>query len=296
MLHQILGKLPKKLLKVLCCLMLSVLGSAPSYAATEGAANATSESTTEQKAEKPLSISLSYSIGTDLAEEYAPRKYSHSVYAAGAYTFSGDWVVGLMGSLSYESLGTDILTDEQADAKIDPSVRVGGGKKWSLGQYMAAEHSLRASAFSAFSLSDEARYEGVYAIPGVSLALTSAFFDGVYKVTNSVGAEYVVNRFDYSPVSGEINTRNKYSYRMSHSVDIWGGLSAGANFTFVYLEKLDGTSNYNFSNGQQLSYAYENWSLSVSHRNGGYTEFGDVDFWYIDKYRRLVSAEISVKF
>ncbi len=243
----------------------------------------------------PWGFGLGYSVSTDFAEEARPRQFSHSFSGSMSYALGNGWSTGASLSMSYQSIGNKVVTDIDTPS-FSPNVRIGGGKTWKLGYGLGAKHSINVGVGTSLSFSESAQYEGVYTVPGGSVGLTSKFFDGVYSLSNRVGGSYVINRYEFSPTDGTINTRNNYSYRMSHRVKLIGKLSASVGFGIRSSEKLDGSSSYGYSNSQSLSYSLGKWGLGVSHRNGGYTQFGDVDFWYIDKYRRLMSASVSYSF
>ncbi len=255
----------------------------------------TSSDSIEEKSKGPWGFELGYSIKTDFAAEEEPRSYSHSMSGSVSYKLGNGWSTSGSLGFNYQSIGNKIITDVSTPS-FSPSVGIRGGKTWKLGQALGGSHSLQAGVKTAMNFSENSRYEGVYAIPGASVGMTSEFFDAIYSLSNSVSRSYVINKYEFSPTDGTINTRNTYRYKMGHKVKLVGNLSAHIGFGFRYLQKLDDSTSYSYSNSQGLGYGLGNWKFSVSHQNGGFTRFGDVDFWYIDKYRRLVSASVSYSF
>lgn len=283
-------------LAILGILVAPLANAATDASGSDDGESAKSEKEVDVKEDKsPWGFGLGYSISTDFAAEEEPRLYSHSMSASVSYALGDGWSTSGSLGFSYQSIGNKVVTDIDTPS-FSPRVSIGGGKSWKLGQAIGGTHSVRVGISTALDFSESARYEGVYTVPGASVGLTSKFFDGIYTLSNSVGGSYVINKYDFSPTDGTINTRNNYSYNMGHRVKLIGDLSARVGFGFRYSQKLDGSTSYSYSNSQSLGYGLGKWSLSVSHRNGGYTEFGDVDFWYIDKYRRLMSASVSYSF
>lgn len=142
----------------------------------------------------------------------------------------------------------------------------------------------------------EARIEGYRGSIGVSPALSSNYFDGLLIIKNRLNYSLIFNRYDYSPTTFDRSATANYGYDLGASVRVIGGLRVGAGLGIRRTRYTDGFHDFSYKNTQTISYTLKSWSLAVKHTNGGYTDDGRVDFWYVDKYRRLVSALLGYEF
>ena len=267
--------------------------AAPAPATAVG--TTTAEAPAAEAKPSRFSAAAEYMATTDLADELEPRVFEHSLEATLGYDLGKGFSVFGVGTLYYQSVGRSILV-EDSENPIYWEALFGVAKKFELGRALGAEHGLKLTAKNSLPVSDDNRYEAVRSIPGAGVALSSAFFDSRVTLVNSLSYHYIVHTYYFSPVSGNVNTRDGTFYLGSVAVNIWGGLSGTVGTGVKLSRKVDGSNDYAYNNFQTLAYSFGELGLSVTHENGGFTREGDVSLWYVDQYRRIVSGSVSYSF
>ena len=262
-------------------------------------ASALTDKTVEKKEElegfwNSLSSSLAYSVQSDFASELKPRLYSHLLSAGLNYRLNNGYSLNLNTSFRYKSLDNKIFLKKGNYGFNDLGVSL--SKKLRLGNFLSAINSSTLTLGSSFPISEKARLEGYKAIPALSFSINSSFFDGKYALGNNFSYNYIINTYEYSPASGVANNRNSFSYAMSHSIKLIGKLVFKLGFGFRYSQDTKGESNYSYNNNQSLSYTLSKLRLGVSYYNGDFTSDDDVEFWYIDRYRKNLKLFLGYSF
>ena len=241
-----------------------------------------------------LSYSLGYSVQSDLASELRPRLYSHLISLNLNYEFNSNYFLDLGSSFRYESLDRKIFLKKGSYGFNDFQIFL--KKRIFLGDFLSASHSSVLALGSSFPLSEISRLEGHKAIPALSFSVASSFFDKKYTFRNNFSYHYLINTYEYSPSSGVASDRDAFSYRMSHAVKLIKKLMLELSFGFRYSKDIKGESTYSYNNSQSISYKLSKFHFGISYRNDGFTNDGDVSFWYIDKYRRNLKAFLVFSF
>ena len=264
-------------------------------AADAAAGTTTAAVSPAEEAEKPWAIATEYSTSTDFADELKPRIFSHTVSVDASYEIKDWFGVSVGTGFFFKTIGGAIskFPEDSGINSVDVALSRVLTKPVAI---LGGKHTLAAAVFSSFPFSDDARLEGFYGSVGVGPMLTSKFFDGVLSVKNKANYSFIFNRYDYSPISQEANSTNSYGYSISGSVRVIGGLKVGAGFGMRRSRYTDGFHDFSYNNTQSISYLWKHWSAAISHSNGGYTEDGNVELWYIDKYRRVISGSLGYEF
>lgn len=250
----------------------------------------------DKKDKSPFGANVGYSVSTDFAEELSPRLYRHNVSVGLSYKVNDLFSLSASTGYFFRSLNTS-LSDFEEDSGISHiSLGVSRSLSKKLGRFAGADHSLSAGLSGSLPMMEDDRIEGARGSLGIGPRLSSKFFDGLFSISNRVYYRMIFNKFDFSPVSNEPTSNAAYGWSIGSSLPIYGKLSMGFGFGIRRTRYTDGFHSFSYSNSQSLSYSIGSLSMSVSHSNGGYTDDGKVEFWYIDKYRRLVSASLGYSF
>jgi hypothetical protein len=59
---------------------------------------------------------------------------------------------------------------------------------------------------------------------------------------------------------------------------------------------LDGFTGYSYNNTLSLAKSWEKMTVAFSYENGGFTDNGEVNMWYVDRYRRLMFLSANYAF
>lgn len=250
----------------------------------------------EEKEKSPFGASVGYSISTDFAEELEPRLYRHNVSVGASYKVKDYFSLSFSTGYFFKTLDSSISDYEEDSGISHVSLGISRGLSKKLGRFAGAEHSVSAGLSGSIPMMEDDRIEGARGSVGIGPSLSSKFFDGLFSLSNRVYYRFIFNKFDFSPISNNPTSNAAYGWSIGSSIPIVGKLSAGLGFGMRRTRYTDGFHSFSYSNSQSLNYSLGSLSMSVSHSNGGYTDDGKVEFWYIDKYRRLVSANVGYSF
>ena len=241
-----------------------------------------------------ISFSLFYSVQSDFASELKPRLYSHLISNTLTYNINKNYSLSLSSSFYYISLDEKILLKKDTYGFNDLVTSI--SRYLDLGKFLSAKNSSIFGLSSSFPISEKARLEGYKAIPRIYFSLTSSFFDSKYKMNNTFSYRYTINTYEYSPSTRVANTRDAFSYSMNHYIKIIKNLTFVLGFGIQYKKNTQGESTYSYNNTQSIKYALSKLFFGLSYQNGGFTDDGDIDFWYVDRYRRNLKAVLGYSF
>jgi hypothetical protein len=232
-----------------------------------------------------------YSVSTDLAESVSPRGYRHGINAEAGYSLFKNWnfTLGLeMGFNSYSG---------QIDKRQEEGVYETLGVNPSLGvQYgFPYESHWTFSSILIFPGDSVSRREGYQGIGILSAAYKHSLLSGRWTLTHSLTLMEILNSYSES-TWGTANPGTSLSYKMSHSMQLYQRL----NFIYIFGIKqtryLDGFWDYSFTNIFGLAINTDSWNVMLSSNEGGFTDEGDIQFWFLDEYRRIVSLTLGYQF
>ena len=95
---------------------------------------------------------------------------------------------------------------------------------------------------------------------------------------------------------GTANPGTSYFYEIGNTLVFNPRWSMEVGFGVKSTRYLDGFRGYAYGTTVAVDYTKGKWTGEFQYENGGYTEDGRVDLWYIDQYRRLVSASVAYNF
>lgn len=232
-----------------------------------------------------------YDLTTDLAEEAQPRAYSHRISTSFGYQWNKFWNSGAAADVRANTVGGQIYKDQQQNyrevVRSQPAVFTSYSSSllkrhtWNLGmRYLVPIDKV----------SELEGYKGVASLGG-----GANFAWGRYSMIQKLSVASLINTYTYNTLQ-QVNPDYFYTYGWDNSFDIWRGLSINFGFGLRMTYYLDGSQSYSYENTYSLNYQWSWISAYVSYANGGFTDDGKVDLWFIDKYRRVVSAGLSARF
>lgn len=254
--------------------------------------------------------SLAYNVGSDLAEQDEPRVYTNKLTAGFGTSFldprSGDerFSLGLKLGAQYKTLNGEIDTGRRTDG--DESSRLDAfeladaeasvSKDVSLGAAVHGNHTLGLNGGFSLPTSRDSRLDGVQGVPFLGAELESAFAGKRFLLTNGLSSFYIMNTYLYSPVTREINPDAGLIYSLSARLRLLKHLTATAGGSVKGTHHLDDSNAMGFGNFQALTFAMGGFSTTLRHSNGSHLSDRDIELWYIDRYRRMVSLNLEYRF
>lgn len=243
----------------------------------------------------PWSLSMGYRLGTDLAEKLEPRSYTHGVLFSLGYSFNQR--TGLLFSLgaNTQTVNGQIFKDQQQDyaetVGLDPSI----GLNLNSSKAIWGRHVITGGVNVTPLIDEISQRQGYQGVMGANAALALHFWKKFYSLSQNISYSHLFNEFFYN-TNAKPNPENNVVYGMSHNFQISRTFSFGANFGIKVTEYLDGFIGYSYNNSQSIAWQNGGWKARLSYENGGFTQDGQVEMWYLDKYRRLVSLGAGYEF
>lgn len=231
-------------------------------------------------------IEAAYAVNSDLNEASSSKLFQNSVQASYSASLLKKFYVTAGFDVRYQAVGNEVVVDNAGPSVGDLSL--GAFRMFEVG----SRNAFLAYGAVDFPTSPASRREGYSAVGSVLGRLITRVHGNWLRVENSVMGTYVGNRFVVSPTTLETNPDWSGWYLLSvYAVPFRGlriGTAAGAKATHF----LDGTSTVGFSNSQFLRYDVQSWTFQLAWTHGDWIDRQSIDFWYIDRYRQLVTARV----
>lgn len=253
---------------------------------------------------------LNYGARQDLAVARTPFIATHRMLLMGSVTMlDRPAIIGFDDELANELLTVNVATSGQfttLDQEVQGNVHSGpietadvdlsASRAFEFAKIMDASNILDLSIGSSLPTSEASQFEGVTAVPYASAGWALGFQGGRYNVSQSISADYIVNKFAYSPTTHEINGDYSGGYTLSTSARLGGGFRFTVGGTARMVHHLDDTMTAALSNFQILSWTKGFVTVTLRHTNGSRAEDHQTSMWFVDEYKRIVSLGISVRF
>ena len=247
---------------------------------------------TIEQNQSPFSLGFIYSLGQDLAEQTKPKRYKNYLTSNFGYAVNSRFTLGAELGLSYVTLDGKPQENSTGNyGTVDFNYDVGGSYKTSI----FTTNTLKVSSGISIPTDDVSRYEGIVGLPYLNLGLTTPLYSPIWTIDNSIAYIYTINRYDTS-ASGESNAESSVTYSTGTKFKFKNGFSFGFGAAIKLTRYLDDFVAYSYNNTQTIAYSWSSFSTSLSHINGGFVEKGEVDLWFVDKYRRYVTWRLSYAF
>lgn len=257
-----------------------------------------------------VSSLLSYSVRQDLAQAREPKSATHRFSAAITVTLLDRPVIkgfddefadevatfGAMIGGQMTTVANEIdATGGNGPAEVsDLDLSVSRGFK--LNSIWDGKSSVETAGGLSLPTSLASQYEGISAVPYASLTWALLFQGGRYGIMQTVSADYIVNQYEFSPVSREVNSDGSAGYSAFGTIRFGSGFRFRGGGTARIIRHLDGTNTSALSNVQSLSWTDGKFSVTLSHSNGSRAEDHETSMWFVDEYRRILSLGLSARF
>lgn len=237
--------------------------------------------------------SMVYAVTSDYADNRSPRGYTHSISGTLGYNINEQWSLGTELGLRAETIKGQIEKGKQETYAevLNPSAEF----ELSYGDKFMDAHGFGLALHGEPLFDEPSRLEGYKGIVGTGGSLTLNFFGKRYSFMNAIDASSMINTYRYSS-DGSANPDSFYTYRMNHSVRFLGNNKLSVGFGAKVTKYLDGFTGYSYKTSVKLSHSWQKLTLGGSYENGGFTDDGTVNLWYIDEYRRIFSVMMSYAF
>ncbi len=253
---------------------------------------------------------LSYGVRQDLALQREPFIATHRMLLMGSVTvLDRAAIIGFDDELTNEVITLNVAGSGQfttLDREVQGNVYgspiassdfdISASRAFEFSKIMDASNILDVSIGTTLPTSDDTQYEGISAVPYVSLGWALGFQGGRYNISQTLSADYIVNKFAYSPVTREVNPDSSAGYSISTSARLGGGFRFTVGGTARLVHYLDDSTTPAISNFQILSWTKSFATVTLRHTNGARAEDHQSSFWFTDEYKRLVSLGLSVRF
>jgi hypothetical protein len=247
----------------------------------------------ENAVEDPWEAHIRYSVFSDFADDRQPRSANEAIAAELSYHLTPHWSVSSEIGAHYETINGQIDKDPQETytETLNPS----WGFELDYENGFLNQHNYTFFVHGEPLFDQPSRLEGYEGIVGGGGEVRLNFFNKRYTFANTVDVSDLLNTYKFA-LDTTANPNVFMTYKMTHSVRIYGRLVAAFSFGLKTTEYTDGFIGYDYVNSNSLSMAWTHFRVSVSYENGGYTEDGDVSLWYIDEYRRIGKLSIAYIF
>lgn len=244
-----------------------------------------------QEAPSRWQISAQYALLTDLMEETEPRIFEHDVTLNSIYNINNQLRLGGFLNVNYFTLEDEFAETQEDYGKFQPSMNI--FSSYRLGTPFFTSHNVNVGYF--LPLDDHSRYEGYKGVPSISTTFVKKAWKHYILLLQNFNASYVINTFDKNAL-GQPNRTFGVSASPTVMFNFTQHISFLLGFGIRWTQLSDGNTDYMYNNSQTLSFNYQPLTVFIRHFNGGYTEDGRVDLWYIDKHRKFVDLGVSYDF
>lgn len=275
----------KSLLLIVAIWLLSVPSEAVNQRTRSAALRNSPVPIQNENDEERWPVSVYYGLSSDYADSRSPRSYTHFLGVNVTYIATEKW--SFNGSFG----GTADLIDGQIQKRPEQSYAE------------TVNPSLSLSALFADSINDklsysvnghvdpffdpQSRYEAYRYMYGVRGGLFLSLFKGKYLMGNSIDVSELVGDYSYNSQQ-QANADTYYTYSWSNSFRPNRKLDISYSFVLRMTRLTNSELTYAYNNNLAVSTFLKKWVLSAVYSNGGFTEQGEVNFWYLDQYRRLL--------
>lgn len=245
----------------------------------------------EQKS--PWMGSVKYGLSSDFASDRSPRAYENILIGDVSYRMNRYWSAGVTASTRFITLDGQIPKDKEQDHT--ETLEPGASAELMYSRSFMQMHSYSFALHGEPLFAKDSRLEGHRGLVGVGGALSFGFFAKKYTMTHALDATSLINTYSTNS-SGVANPDYFYTYKFINSLRFAQTYKISYTFGAKVTRYLDEFIGYSYSNSVSLSKAWENFAMSLSYDNGGFTDEGYISLWYIDDNRRVMRLMMSYAF
>lgn len=238
-----------------------------------------------EKDEEKWPISFYYGLSSDFADQTSPRSYTHFTGVNLVYLASEKWSVsGALGFTADLIDGQIQKRPEQSYSEtINPSLSLSGLFADSLSESVSYSFNLHVDPF----FDSQSRYEAYRYMYGLRSGIFFSLAKGKYLMGHSVDFSELVGDYSYDSRKNA-NPDTYYTYSWSNSFRPHKKIDLSYSFVLRLTRLTNSETTYSYNNNLSLSTFTKNWVFSMVYSNGGFTEQGEVNLWYLDQYRRVM--------
>ena len=244
----------------------------------------------EKRAEPkdPWGYMVDYRVATDLQENQSGRSYAHALAAGFQYRLMEKLYLSAGISFNYDFYGYEVLVDGQSAEGYLGDVSLGVS-----GEFMPR---LKWSVDNEFPTSPYSRAEGIMSITQGAVNWGFDFFDRLVFVTPGLLGYYIWNRYEKSPTILTTNKQGSLRASVVAGIRVWQGLFIRASVGAQTTRYVDGSTDAAAKNSIGFGYNWKHATASMDMSNGTYADREETHLWFIDKYRRILSARVTLSF
>lgn len=243
--------------------------------------------------ESPFVSTVSYGVLSDYADNRTPRAYTHALSGSLSYEFKPQWTVAGSVSLATTTVGGQIYKDDRQ--AYDETFEPNAGVSLSYKQMFWGMSSWKVFVGGEALMDEASRREGYKGIVSAGTGVGLAFSNIGYMMGHMLSVSGMMNTFEYS-ASKTANPDYFYTYAFSNTVKFYKQLRLAYTFVLKATHYLDSYVSYAHLNKYGVSYGWDKLSASLTYENGGFTDEGIVDFWYLNQHRRIYRLTASYTF
>ncbi len=253
---------------------------------------------------------LTYALRQDLALERSPTISTHRILGTTSVTILDRPVIAgfddelaselvtlsLAASGQFSTVGNEIQGHVHGGPVESADLDISASRALEFKSILGASNTVDFSLGSTLPTSESTQYEGIVAVPYATLGWALGFQGGRYNVTQSLSADYIVNKYSHSPVTREVNADASGGYSIATSARLGAGFRFTVGGAARLIRHLDDSTTSALSNFQILSWTRGFATVTLRHANGARAEDRQSNLWFVDEYRRIVSLGVSVRF
>lgn len=247
----------------------------------------------ENKLFDTWSSDLRYSVLSDLADSRQPRGMTHSLSGDVEYHLTPSWTLGGGLNVHADTVNGQIYKDpQQAESEVlSPEAHIFVNYYYVINSQLNINSELSWD----FLLDNASRREGYLGVLSASSSVSYWIPEISYALGNKLEISCLMNTYEFSS-AGNYNPYEFFKYFFDNTFILSDHWMVGYVFGFKITRYLDNYWQYNYKNSYKIGFSYQSLSISLDYENGGFTDHGEVDLWYIDEYRRVVSLNVAYKF
>jgi hypothetical protein len=246
--------------------------------------------------ERPAySFGAEYMASSDFAEQLKPRLVRHDMSAYFGYDFRDIVSASVGTNYFFKTVGGSYSKFREDSGISSVSPRLTRAIFPNL-EFLGGKHSISAMASGDIPFDEDSRIDGYKGAVVFGPSMVSRYFGDILRIRSRLSYGFIFNRYRFSPTSFDATAKNNYGANFSTSVKIIAGLRAGIGVGARRTIYSDGFDEFSFNNTQSLSYSWSSITATLMHTNGGYTDDGRAQLWYVDRYRRIFSGSLAYDF
>ncbi len=240
----------------------------------------------QQRKEPKWGFMLNYRVASDLQERQSSKTLGHELGAGLQYRMLDNLYVQLGISANYDSEGSEVLVDGQQTEAYMGDVSLGVSSRI---------QQINWSVDNEFPTSPYSRAEGYLSVTQGSVTYSYRFLER-FSISPGLLGYYIWNRYEKSPTLLVTNKMGSLRGSLLLGVKIWQGLSFRIGGGIQATRYTDGTNDTASRNSIGFGYTFRNLTTGLDFSNGTYADREETQFWFVDKYRRIVSLRLALSF